>query len=161
MELFLKSKIIFKNYFREKSLFGIIFLLVFISQVIQAQPVFSHKHGFYDTPFSLSITPVKSGSDIYFTTDGSVPCAANGILYTTPLYIDMLTVIRAVEINNGQSGKTATCTFLFTDDIINQPNDPEGYPSMWGKYTGISGTAIADYEMDPELIAIPGLADSV
>lgn len=137
------------------------FLLVLFSQVIQSQPSFSHKHGFYEVPFTLTITPLSSGSAVYFTTDGSLPGPSNGSLYTTPIYIDTLTVIRACEVINGQPGKTATCTYLFIDDIIHQPNDPEGYPSMWGKYTGISGTAIADYEMDPELMAIPGFADSV
>ncbi len=66
-----------------------------------------------------------------------------------------------MRLINGQSGKIATCTYLFTEDIIHQPNDPDGYPSTWGKYTAISGTAIADYEMDPELMAVPGFADSV
>ncbi|HNY15236.1 MAG TPA: hypothetical protein PKI12_06830, partial [Bacteroidales bacterium] len=66
-----------------------------------------------------------------------------------------------MEIKDNQPGKVATCTYLFLDDVIRQPNNPEGYPAAWGPYTGISGTAVADYEMDPELMAIPGFADSV
>ena len=38
---------------------------------------------------------------------------------------------------------------------------PPGYPSTWGPYTGITGTAIADYEMDPEMMADPQFAGSV
>jgi hypothetical protein len=138
-----------------------IFLLVATFRIGHSQPVFSHQHGFYDTPFTLTISPVTAVSSIYYTTDGSVPGASNGTLYTAPIYIDKLSVIRAVEIKNGQAGRIATNTFLFLDDIIRQPNNPPGYPSTWGPYTGISGTAIADYEMDPELMAVPGFADSV
>ncbi len=140
---------------------NLIFLILLTSFAVQSQPSFSHKHGFYEVPFTLTITPSSSGSAVYFTTDGSIPGPSNGSLYTTPLIIDTLTVIRACEVNNGQPGKTATCTYLFIDDIINQLDDPEGYPALWGKYTGISGTAVADYEMDPELMEIPGFADSV
>ena len=39
--------------------------------------------------------------------------------------------------------------------------NPPGYPSEWGPYTAIGGTAIADYEMDPELLADPLFASSV
>jgi hypothetical protein len=130
-------------------------------QSIQAQPVFSHKHGFYDAPFNLVISPLTSGSSIYFTTDGSAPGLTHGALYSNPLYIDTLSIVRAVEIKDGKAGKTATSTYLFLDDIVHQPNNPAGYPSTWGPYTGISGTAIADYEMDPEMMMVPGFADSV
>jgi hypothetical protein len=124
-------------------------------------PVFSHKHGFYYSPFTLTITPLISGSAIYYTTDGSAPGPSSGTLYSTPLYIDTTSVIRAAEIRNNQAGKIATCTYLFPDDILHQPNDPEGYPSTWGPYTGIPGTSIADYEMDPEIMADPMSAEAV
>ena len=38
---------------------------------------------------------------------------------------------------------------------MNQPNDPEGYPTEWGEYIEIQGTAVADYEMDPEVTEDP------
>lgn len=139
----------------------IIFLIVFSSGTADSQPLFSHKHGFYDSPFTLTISRISPGSSVYYTTDGSAPGLSNGTLYTSPLYIDSQSVIRAVEIKDNQPGKVATCTYLFLDDVIRQPNNPEGYPAAWGPYTGISGTAVADYEMDPELMAIPGFADSV
>ena len=140
---------------------NLIFLFLLTAHAVRSQPLFSHKHGFYEAPFTLTITPLSSGSTIYYTTDGSIPGAATGTMYTTPINVDTLTVLRAVELINGQPGKISTCTYLFTDDIIHQPNNPAGYPSLWGKYTAFSGTAIADYEMDPELMVIPGFADSV
>jgi len=139
---------------------NILFFFIFSFSAI-AQPRFSHQHGFFDTPFTLVITPSSSGSVLYYTDDGSIPGPSNGMPYISPLLIDTTTVIRAVELINGVPGKVATSTYLFPDDIIHQPNHPEGYPSTWGPYTAFSGTAIADYEMDPEIIAMPGYADSV
>jgi len=146
--------------------FGILFVITSLylllpNSFIHAQPSFSHEHGFYDSPFTLTITPLTAGSTVYFTRDGSKPGISNGTLYTSPLFIDTLSVIRAVEIKNNLPGRVTTCTYLFADDIIKQPNDPSGYPSTWGPYTGISGTATADYEMDPEMMAVPGFADSI
>jgi hypothetical protein len=138
-----------------------VILFLCTGQSVQAQPVFSQKHGFYEESFNLIISPLTTGSAIYYTTDGSAPTIINGTLYTTPLYIDTTSVIRAVEMNNNQAGKISTCTYLFPDDIIHQPNNPAGYPSTWGTYTGITGTAKADYEMDPEMMAVTGFADSV
>ncbi|MCU0456465.1 MAG: chitobiase/beta-hexosaminidase C-terminal domain-containing protein, partial [Bacteroidales bacterium] len=138
----------------------VLIFLLFIN-TLSGQPLFSHRHGFYNAPFNLAITPLATGSSIMYTTDGSEPGPGNGASYTTPLYIDTITVLRAAEIKDGKAGKIATATFLFSGDIVLQPNDPEGYPSTWGPYTAISGTAIADYEMDPELMAVAGSADSV
>jgi hypothetical protein len=138
-----------------------IFSVSIFFHTLSAQPQFSRTHGFYDAPFNLTINPLTTGSSIIYTTDGSEPGPENGIYYSTPLYINSTTVLRAAEIKDGKAGKIATATFLFPDDIVLQPNNPEGYPATWGPYTAISGTAVADYEMDPELMAVPGFADSV
>lgn len=135
------------------------FFILFPS--VNAQPHLSHKHGFYESPFSLSIIAATPGSEIYYTRDGSTPGKNNGILYTSPLAIESTSVIRAVEVFNNVAGKIASSTYLFINDILHQPNNPEAYPATWGPYTAFTGTAIADYEMDPELLAIPGFADSV
>ena len=45
----------------------------------------------------------------------------------------------------------STATYLFADDVMRQPDYPQGYPTEWGSYCQIFGTAIADYGMDPEL----------
>ena len=125
-------------------------------------PAFNKKHGFYDTSFDLEISSGIQNTDIYYTTDGSFPAADNGTLYTSPININSTAIIRAVTVMAGKDpSKVTTQTYLFPDDIINQPNDPPGYPAEWGPYTAIAGTAIADYEMDPEMMVDPGFADSV
>ena len=44
-----------------------------------------------------------------------------------------------------------TASYLFVSSVLSQSNKPAGYPAEWGSYTQIWGTAIADYEMDPEM----------
>jgi len=121
-------------------------------------PVFSKAHGFYNASFNLEITSPDQGIEIYYTTDGSKPTKLKGVKYTSPLKIDKTTIIRAISVKGTtESQKVATVTYLFTEDILHQPDNPSGYPSTWGPYTGITGTATADYGMDPELVASPEL----
>jgi hypothetical protein len=137
-------------------------LILFLQEIGFGQPSFSREHGFCDAPFSLSITASDPLSVIYYTTDGSAPGLSNGSPYSRPLLIDATTILRAAEVKNGAvSSKITTRTYLFIDDVIKQPNTPEGYPVVWGKYTGIPGTAVADYEMDPEMMADPIFANTV
>jgi hypothetical protein len=119
-------------------------------------PSFSHPHGFYDEPFMLEILTDLNDADIFFTLDGSDPSADDGILYTTPILINTTAILRAIVFKPGPlTSKITTSTYLFLDDVINQTNDPPGYPAEWGPYTAIEGTAIADYEMDTEITQDP------
>jgi hypothetical protein len=89
--------------------------------VIPAPPAFSHSHGFYDSPFTLSVSP-QSGMEVYYSTDGSAPSASKGILYAGPFTVSKTSVIRAVYVKNGQNeGRINTVTYLFPEDIIHQP----------------------------------------
>ena len=125
-------------------------------------PVFSMNHGFYESPFTLNISSEIGSAEIYYTTDGSVPSKTNGTKYTSPLTINKTSIIRAVALVTGQTpSKVTTRTYLFLDDVINQPNDPAGYPAEWGPYTALTGNAIADYEMDPELVSDPVFATNL
>jgi hypothetical protein len=149
------------------SLIACIFFVSSFGSVIQAQsvlaaPVFDHNHGFYETPFSLTITSSNMDVRIFYTTNGRIPGADNGTLYTGPINISTTATIRAVCIkDNIPPSKITTQSFLFPDDIIHQTNNPDGYPVKWGPYTAISGTATADYEMDPEMMADTDFANSV
>lgn len=40
---------------------------------ILPSPVFSHRGGFYSTPFALTLTHIDASSTIYYTEDGSIP----------------------------------------------------------------------------------------
>ena len=121
-----------------------------VANVSAQQIAVSKPHGFYDKSFSLTI---EGGGEntIRYTTDGSTPTQQSK-LYTGPLTISHNTILRAVAYNGSSVvGMPITATYLFMNDVLSQSNTPEGYPSTWGKYTDIDGTAIADYEMDPEM----------
>ena len=130
---------------------------------VQAQKLkFSQPHGFCDQPFELQITPSKSvDATIRYTLDGSEPTAQSAA-YTAPLNVSGTAIIRAAAIGpDGAVTPVATATYLFMDDVLSQSNTPAGYPDKWGKYTDISGTATADYEMDPEMTNDPVLRPKI
>ncbi|MEM7385279.1 MAG: lamin tail domain-containing protein, partial [Verrucomicrobiota bacterium] len=110
---------------------------------------FSINRGFYDEAFDLEITTATEGATISYSVDGSDPSKGTifrpAKTYTGPIRIDSTTVIRAVAKKpNYESTDTDTHSYIFLDSIIEQPTDPEGYPSSW------KGTR-ADYEMDPDI----------
>lgn len=117
-----------------------------------ATPVLDMLHGFYDAPFSLAITCDDPSATILYTTDGRVPTESNARRYTAPIEIEGTTVLRVVAMNDALApSEVVTATYLFIEDVLRQTNTPEGYPTEWGKYATRSGTAKADYEMDPEM----------
>ncbi|MFW9596853.1 MAG: lamin tail domain-containing protein [Paludibacter sp.] len=125
-------------------------------------PEFSKSHGFYDAAFQLSLSTGYSADSVYYTTDGSLPSKTNGTLYKTPINISTTSIIRAATVKTGYgTGKTATQSYLFVNDIIRQSNTPAGYPTTWGPYTAITGNAEADYEMDQELLGTATFATTV
>lgn len=131
------------------------------------KPVFSKKRGFYEQAFQLAMTCALPNARIFYTLDGSVPSSLNGTLYSKPLNIEHTSIVRAVstalpgDTNNIAESVANTGTYLFIEDILKQSNSPEGYPAKWGKYDGIADTAIADYEMDPEIVSVPANAEKI
>ena len=114
-------------------------------------PKFSMPHGIYHERFYLSISSPVSNAVIYYTDDGSDP-RVNGQLYDGSLNISSTSVIRsAVLVSDTVWSEVATASYIFPQSLLTQGNSPFGYPRYWGKYCQISGTAIADYEMDPEI----------
>jgi hypothetical protein len=114
-------------------------------------PGFSHQRGFYETNFSLTLTSKTAGATIYFTTNGTPPSPTNGVLYASPLAITNTTVIRAAAFADGLLPSDAhTRTFLFTRDIIRQPDGvpPPGWPASWGLNR-------VNYGMDPNVVNDP------
>ena len=114
-------------------------------------PEFSVPHGIYNQEFRLWITSPVEGAAIYYTDDGSDP-REKGMLYGGSLGIGSTAVIRAAYlVSDTIWSDVATATYIFPNSLLSQGNSPSGYPAYWGKYCQISGTAIADYEMDPEI----------
>lgn len=123
-------------------------------------PDFSVERGFYESPFQLELSTSVEYAAIFYTTNGTLPSMENGTLYTAPITINKTTPVRAISYKPGDNRcEVMTHTYLFIDDVINQPNDPDGYPSNWGHYAREEGWSIADYEMDPEVTENPEYAN--
>ena len=127
---------------------------VYLGDVAEAE--FSHNRGFYGAPFSVTIATETDGAEIYYTLDGSDPYdldsggrSRNGIVYTDPIPINKTTYLRAKAVKPGwRPSEVNTQTFIFLDDVLQQPRSPLGFPTSWG------GTS-ADYEMDPDIVRDP------
>ncbi|MCF7974536.1 MAG: CotH kinase family protein [Phycisphaerae bacterium] len=92
----------------------------------------SVERGFYDAPFDVKITTDTPEARIVFTLDGSRPSQENGFTYTAPLHIDHTTILRAAAFKEGTlPGKVLTHSYLFPDDIVQQPDNPPGFPAQW------------------------------
>ncbi len=129
---------------------------ILLSWAVYGQRVeFSQKHGFCTHWFALSMsvadTDKPENYTIRYTTDGTEP-DGESMEYTHAFPVRNNAIIRATAMDAaGNRSAITTATYLFTDDVLNQPAQPEGYPSTWGSFCQISGTAPADYEMDPEM----------
>ncbi len=122
-------------------------------------PLFSHSRNFYTAPFQLELTSVASGK-IYYTTDGTIPSAAQGTLYQNPIEINANTPVSAIMVSDaGVSSEVVTHTYLFVDKVVTQPNNPAGYPSEWSPFKFKNENAPADYEMDPQVCNNPAYKD--
>ncbi len=124
-----------------------------------ADTKFSQDRGFYDIPFSVTITTETEDAVIYYTLDGTEPYSHDGgrfpggMVYTNPIAINKTTCLRAKAIKPGWKPTNADAhTYIFLDDVIRQDRQATldaGFPSSWG------GTS-PDYGMDPDVIGQNG-----
>jgi len=79
---------------------------------------FSHKRGYYDAPFQLSITADKADAVIKYTTNNTSPSSTNGLIYTSPINITSTTAIKAIVYNPTDTGVVRCHSYLFLNDMI-------------------------------------------
>jgi hypothetical protein len=107
--------------------------------------------GFYNAPFQLVITSDTPGATIRYTTDGSAPTPTSGTVYSGPISINTTTNIRAIAtFSNWLPTNVDTHSYIFGDDVVQQPTNPAGWPSDWGNHDGLN--IPSDYEMDPRVV---------
>ncbi len=93
-----------------------------------ADTVFSHRRGFYDAPFQLTITSATPGAQIYYTTNYSEPTPSTGTLYTGPITIQNpggsysgTRIIRArAYLTNWKPTNIDTHSYIFPDSVVQQ-----------------------------------------
>ena len=116
---------------------------------------FSAHRGYYDQPFEAVVSTETEGATIYYTTDGSTPSPENGMVYTKPIPVTRTTCLRAIAVKPGLLPTNIdTQTYIFPENVIRQPSQPEGFPTTWKNVA-------ADYEMDPDIVDNPAYSDQI
>ena len=112
---------------------------------------FSHERGFYNSPFSLTLSTATDGAEICYTLDGSRPTITHGTAYTSPILIDKTTTLRAVAVKPGLlDSDVKTHTYIFVSDVITQSPNGEAPGPEWP--TGTVNGQILNYGMDPDVV---------
>ena len=120
------------------------------SGLIQEVAAADHPRGFYEEPFSLTLTTEMEAATIRYTKNGTVPTESvaeeggNGTVYTEPISIYTTTILRVgVFKPDFIPSRIVTYTYLFLADVVNQPANPAGFPDRWK-------VVEASYEMNPD-----------
>jgi Lamin Tail Domain/Chitobiase/beta-hexosaminidase C-terminal domain/CotH kinase protein len=123
---------------------------------VAVTPVPGTTRGFFTTSFPLTLTTTTPGATIRYTTDGSEPTASTGTLYSVPITISGTTALRAAAFATGLvPSATATFSYIFLDQVIDQSNTPAGFPTTWGSNSAFPGGAVlADYGMDRDPLRV-------
>lgn len=143
----------------------LILSLLFVSAPAWAQDeevptlTFNKPHGIFQKPFALKITPSVEGRKIVYTIDCSEP-TLNSKTYTNGIVISTTTVVKAAEVVSEDSISPAVAsTYIYLEDVLKQattsdgkPAIPTGYPSTWGIFDTMYGTAPAHYAMDKTIV---------
>ena len=136
-------------------------------------PLFSETRGFFSEPFQVSITAPTPGATIVYTVDGSDPTLGGGMavpadgpseLPQTTVEITTTTTLRAATIlADHLPSNVGTQTYLFLEDVLQQPALPDGVPDTWNNFLiGPVGQPVpADYELDPRIVDDPDYSDTL
>ena len=101
--------------------------------------------GFYDQSFELSISTKLVDVETRYTIDGSAPTSTHGEVYSAPIVVDTSTIVRAAAFQADYvPSKVRTASYLFLNDVIQQPASPPGYPEVWGSIP-------SNYQLDPSI----------
>lgn len=131
-------------------------------QGVVADPVFTQARGFHDAPFTLALSTETADATIRYTTDGTPPTESVGIVYTGPFTVGTTTVVRAIGTKaNFEPTVVVTHTYVFVDEVLDQPASIPGYPQPVYDVGSGSATAQHDYEMDPAVVDDPAYADEM
>lgn len=114
-------------------------------------PQISIPGGFKTEPFQVELTVADPALRIYYTLNGDRPTTENARLYDGPIPITTTTPLSAVTVSPDADtlmSAVVTRTYIFLQDVYQQPTAPKGYPAYWS-YNSTANPA--DYAMDPEI----------
>ena len=118
--------------------------------------------GFYDSSFSVSLESDPDAT-IYVTTDGAVPTAGPDHEHTGPLPVDGTSFVRALATRPEHlPSRLVTHSYIFVDDVLAQPEAPEGFPPQWQPGVdadyGVDASVASAGELESALRSLPTLS---
>jgi nucleoid-associated protein YgaU len=83
-----------------------------------AAPAFTPAEGVYTAAQSVALASSTEGAEIRYTTDGSVPSATTGSVYSSPIAVSATTTIRAIAAKTGfTDSPVVSATFTITGTV--------------------------------------------
>jgi hypothetical protein len=106
-------------------------------QQTAAAPTFDPPAGIYSSPINVTISSTTSGVTIRYTTDGSTPSETVGTIYTTPVYLNETTTLKAVAYSEDYAlSPVSQAIYLFPVNVSTIADLRAGTPGTYYKYTG-------------------------
>lgn len=149
------------------TIFFLVHLFLFLQIYAQLEPPnFSHKRGFYNNPFYLTITAPKKNFIIAYTLDCSDPRTSSSVLFSESDSLTILIdpsitenrfrapgfIVRASSVNNDTIGEPITHTYLFPQKVVEL--SPEGIKPgpNWPEPTRAANPQVIDYGLASDII---------
>ena len=118
---------------------------------VVSTPTVSVSRGLFDQPFDVMLASAAPDSQLRYTLDGSRPSATTGTAYEGPIPIEGTTTLRVAAFRPGHiESDVVTHTYLFPQDVLEQPSQPEGFPSQWVLEDGEVWPAV--YDVLPQVV---------
>jgi hypothetical protein len=120
------------------------------------------KQVFFETPLNLHLSTNVANGAIRYTLDGSKPTTLTVELYNgTSFNVDSTTVVRTIAFSGITQSNIETYTYIFLDDVVQQPTDISGWPNtIYDLGTGDAQDS-HDYEMDPNIVNHPAYSEDI
>ncbi|ADQ45029.1 coagulation factor 5/8 type domain protein [Caldicellulosiruptor kronotskyensis 2002] len=111
-----------------------------------ATPVITPGTGTYTSAQTVSITCATAGATIRYTTDGTEPTPANGIVYSGPFTVTATTTIKAIAYKDGMlNSDVATAVITINSTILSAP-------------TGLKVSSVTTTSISLEWSPVPGVS---
>jgi len=136
----------------KNSLLVLFILLIFPFLALSQTLSFSAERGFYENPFQLTLSSDIVGATIRYTTNGTAPTTTTGSIYTDAIPINTTSVVRAIAFTDAATTPVVTHSYLFLNDVLQQPANIPGWPNNVYATNSTGKTATHDYEMDPNVV---------
>lgn len=118
--------------FRPSLRFVYLTILVFLFSIksnAQLDLDFETDRGYFYSSFNLELTTNDPTAVIRYTTNGTAPTPTSGTVYSSAIPINTTSYIRAIAFASYDTTKVLTHTFIFPQDVVNQPDTKSGFPS--------------------------------